>query len=81
MESMGFNIASANNWLLIASRVAEDFDDDWLIFKSGLARWACIRRTANKEAKHMTTRVTTIALMCKDLAANRVAYSFSRNYA
>jgi hypothetical protein len=34
----GFNTPSADNWLLIASRMAEDFDDDWLIFKSGVSK-------------------------------------------
>src|SRR5205814_5038265 len=34
----GFNTPSADNGYLIASRVAEDFDDDWLIFKSGVGK-------------------------------------------
>jgi catechol 2,3-dioxygenase-like lactoylglutathione lyase family enzyme len=39
--------------------VAEEFDNNWLIFKSGRARWACIRRTVNGKAKRTITRVTT----------------------
>ncbi|MFL6599566.1 MAG: hypothetical protein ACJ8KF_16625 [Chthoniobacterales bacterium] len=66
---------------LIASRVAEDFDDDWLIFKSGVSKMSVHPTHSEWKAKRMTNRVTTIALMCEDMAANRVAYSFRRNCA
>ena len=39
--------------------VAEDFDNDWLIFKSGPSETGVHRRTANGKAKPTTTRVTT----------------------
>jgi len=39
--------------------VAEDWDNDWLIFKSGLSEMGCTRRTANGKAKPTISCVTT----------------------
>jgi predicted enzyme related to lactoylglutathione lyase len=39
--------------------VAEDWDNDWLIFKSGPSEMGGTRRTANGKAKPTITRVTT----------------------
>ncbi len=44
--------------------VAEDWDDDWLIFKSGRARWVCTRRTACGKVRLMITRGSTRSRSC-----------------
>ena len=38
--------------------VAEDFDDNWLIFKSGPSEMACTLRTVNRKVKPTITRAT-----------------------